>query len=180
MRVRKLTKPTADAFIVPTRANIRATKPLLSTISVYVLSGVFADEALEKFFGQYRQRSSGHFYIDAADIKAAVEAKNLHTLLKYDSTPHQSDGLACSSKICFDDDLLDIADTKDLITSNDNIKHKIVFLAGYFEHKFRFSLCVVEFADEYDNEFVAAFLENLNQGGLTIPKLLTVHFVYSA
>ena len=130
--------------------------------------------------GQARQRSGGNFYIDAVDTKAAAETKNLHALLKYDSTPQQSDDVACHSNVCIDDDSLDIADTEELITSNGTIKHKIVFLAGYLEHKFRSCLSVVENEDGYDDAIDSAFLQNLNRGGLTIPKLSTVHFVYSA
>ena len=117
----------------------------------YVLPGVFADVALEKFFGQARQCSGGNFHIDAVDIKAAAETKNLDALLKYDSTPQESDYVTCNSNICIDDDSLDIADTEELITSNDTIKHKIVFLAGYLEHKFRSCLSVVENEDGYDD-----------------------------
>ena len=104
----------------------------------YVLPGVFADEALEKFFGQARQRNGGNFYIKIVDIKAAAETKNLHALLKYESKPHNSNNVPCSSNIRIDDYHFDttIADTEDLVQSNDNIKHKIIFLAGYLKHKF--------------------------------------------
>ena len=96
-RVRKLTKPTADAFVVSTRANVQSAQlPLTEFNFSYALPGVFADEALEKFFGQARQCSGGNFYTDAVDIKATAtaETKNLHTPLKYDSTSQQPDDVA--------------------------------------------------------------------------------------
>ena len=179
--MRKLTKPTANVFFVSTRANVQSAQLLLTEFNFsYALPGVFAHEALEKFFGQARQCSGGNFYTDAVDIKATAtaETKNLHTPLKYDSTSQQPDDVACRSNICLDDDLFDIADTEELITSDATIKQKLVFLAGYLEPKFRSSLSVVEFVNEYNDEFDTAFLQNLDRGGLTV-KLSTIHFVDS-
>ena len=51
----------------------------------------------------------------------------------------------------------------------------IVFLPKYLEHKFWSPLSVVEFVDEYNDEFDTTFLENLSQDGLTTLKLFTVH-----
>ena len=138
-RTKNLTKQTAEAMVLSTRANIEAAEWLLTQHNfTYVLSGVFADEALEKFFGQARQRDGGNFYIDTVDIKAAAETKNLHALLKYESMPHKSNNVPCTSNIRIDDYHFDItiADTKELVQSNDSITHKIIFLAGYLKHKF--------------------------------------------
>ena len=134
---------------------------------------------LKKFFGQARQRSGGNFYIDVTDIKATAETKNLHSLLKYDSAPKQSDDVACNSSASCSSELLNIADTEDMLISNDSIKHKVVFLAGYLEHKFQSILSLYEIEDLCDDLIDSAFLQNLNRGGLTIPKLSTVHFVNS-
>ena len=141
-----------------------------------MLPGVFADEALEKFFGQARRRNGGNFYIDIVDIKAAAEIKNLHTLLKYESMPQKSNNVPCTSNICTDDYHFDItiSDTEDLVQSNHSIKHKIIFLAGYLEHKFRGK------SVETENHINSDFVTNLNRGGLTVPLLSTVPFVHSA
>lgn len=183
-RTQKLTKQTAEAMVLSTKANIEAATILLNQHNfTYVLPGVFADEALEKFFGQARQRSGGNFYIDVVDIKAAAKTKNLHALLANECTPHQSClDVFCPSNICIDDFLFDItiADTEDLVQSNDSIKHKIIFLAGYLEHKFQANIMSVETEDVDDHHINSEFLKNLNRGGLTIPLLSTVHFVHSA
>ena len=51
VRTQKLTKQTAYAFVLSTRANVQAAELLLTHHNFsYVLPGVFADEALEKFF----------------------------------------------------------------------------------------------------------------------------------
>ena len=134
-----------------------------------MLPGVFADEALKKLFGQARHCSGGNFYIDIVDIKAAAETKNIHALLNYDSTPQQHH-VPCTSNVCIDDDQFDIADTEEPIKSNDTIKHKIIFLAGYLEHKFRARMSSVETDDDEDT-IDSEFLTNLNRGGLTLPKL---------
>ena len=119
----------------------------------YVLPGVFADEALEKFFGQARQRSAGNFYIDVIDIKASAETKNLHTLLKYDSTPQPHSEVACTCSIHLEEDQFDItiSETECLVQSNDTMKHKVIFLAGYLEHKFRANISTAEAEDDDDN-----------------------------
>lgn len=149
---------------------------------IYVLLGAFADEALEKFFSQARQRSGGNFYIDIVDIKAAAKTKNLYALLKYESTPCESHDVPCTSNICIDDDQFDItiADTEDLVQSNDSVKHKCIFLAGYLEHKYRANILRIETENNDDHRINSEFLTNLNRGGLTVPLLSTVHFVHSA
>ena len=83
-RTKNLTKQTAETLVLFTRANIEAAEWLLTQHNfTYVLPGVFADEALEKFFGQARHRNGCNFYIDVVDIKVAAETKNLHAHLKY-------------------------------------------------------------------------------------------------
>ena len=126
------------------------------------------------------QTTQWRFYIDIVDIKAAAETKNLHALLKYESMPHKSNNVPCISNICIDDYYFDIAiaDSKDLVQYNDSIKHKIIFLAGYLEHKFRGKS--VETEDIDDHHIISDFVTNLNRGGLTVPLLSTVHFVHSA
>ncbi|XP_076823715.1 uncharacterized protein LOC143469759 [Clavelina lepadiformis] len=61
-RTQKFTNQTEEAFVLSTRANIEAAELLLTQHNfIYVLPGVFADEALEKFFGQARQRSGAGY-----------------------------------------------------------------------------------------------------------------------
>ena len=88
------------------------------------LLGVFADEALEKFFGQARQRSAGNFYIDVVDIKASAETMNLRALLKYDSTLQPHSDVPCTCSIHIEEDQFDItiSETEDFVQSNDTLK----------------------------------------------------------
>lgn len=126
--------------MLPARPNTQAAELLLTRHNfIHVLPGVFADEVLEKFFGQDRQRNGGNFYTGIVDITAAAETKNLHALLKYKSTPHQPHALPCTSVIFIDHYHFDIAvaDAKDLIQSYDSLKYVILFLDGHPEHKFR-------------------------------------------
>ena len=182
-RTQKLTKQTAEAFVLSTRANIEAAELLLTQHNFkYVLPGVFADDALEKFFGQARQRSGGNFYIDVVDIKAAAQSKNLHALLKYESTLHQFQHVPCTSDIYIEDDQFDItiADTEDLLQTSDTLKHKVIYLAGHLEHKFKANIVSAETEHENYHHINSEFLINLNRGGLTVPLLSTVHFIHSA
>ena len=105
---------------------------------------MFGKEALERFFGQARQRGAGNFYIDVVDIKAAAETKNLRALLKYDSTPQPHSDVPCTCSIHIGEDQFDITilDTED--QSNDTIKHIVIFLAGYLERKFRTNISTAE------------------------------------
>ena len=150
--------------------------------SHYVLPAVFSDDALEMFFGQARQRSGGNFYIDTVDITAAAQTKNLHALLKYDVISLQSHYLPCTSNINFDDDFdITMAETECLLQSNDIIKDKIIYLAGYLEHKFGANIGASFETEGEDNDPInSQFLTNLNRGGLSVPLISTVHFVYSA
>ena len=124
-RMQKILKQTAEALVLSTQANIEAAEWLLTQHNfTYVLPGVFADEALEKFFGQARQYNGGNFYIEIVDIKVTAETKNLHALLKYEPMLHKSNNVLCPSNIRIDDYYFDItiADTEDLVQSNDSIK----------------------------------------------------------
>ena len=75
-----------------------------------------------------------------------------------------------------------IADTEDLIKSDDNLKNKVIYIAGYLERKFRDKTSLeTEDENENENDLVnSEFLINLNRGGLTVPLLSTVHFVHSS
>ena len=59
-------------------------------------------------------------------------------------------------------------------------KHKVIFIAGYLERKFRTNISTAEAEDDDDNLTDSEFLTNLNRGGLTVPLISTVHFVHSA
>ena len=73
-RVKSLTQYTASAFKDSTIFNIEATKHLLENYSFeYILSAIFSQDPLEKFFGQARQRCGGNFYIDIADVLAVTK-----------------------------------------------------------------------------------------------------------
>ena len=61
----------------------------------FVLPGVFADEVLEKVFGNTRMRNAGNFYIDVIDFIASAKVVNLHALLKYDLLPSDNDAKGC-------------------------------------------------------------------------------------
>ena len=94
--------------------------------------------------------------------------------------PHKFNNVPYTFNIRIDDYHFDItiADTEDLVQSNDSIKHKIIFLAGYLEHKFRGKS--VETEDIDDHHINLNFVTNLNRGELTVLLLSTVHFVHSA
>ena len=62
-RILKLTKMTSEAFVVSTKTNIEAANLLLSEKGFeYVLPAIWADELLEKFFGQTVFRQLLHRY----------------------------------------------------------------------------------------------------------------------
>ena len=89
---------TSSAFISTIGTNIKAGLFLLSEMNFkYVSQAVFADEVLEKFFGQRRQRSGGNFYIDIGDVMASAKAFNLHNLLrnKISQNTHRPKDIAC-------------------------------------------------------------------------------------
>lgn len=187
-RCEKLTKFTADAFVVTTKFNIAAATELLRDHHFrYVLPAVFSQDPLEKFFGQARQRFGGNFYIDIGDVVAAAKVQRLHQLLKLDLIPNDDAQLTCSSCSATPDDqdlelLQDISsdDTDNLIESDDNLKHKVIFIAGYVTRKYDNHPARDDDNDEQEPRVSSAFMKQLNRGGLSIPKLSTVFFVHSA
>ena len=98
--------------------------------------------------------------------------------MKYDSTPQPHSEVPCTCSIHIEEDQFDftISETEDLVQSNDTIKHEVIFLAGYLEHKFRANISTAEAEDDDDNLTDSEFLTNLNRGGLTVPLISTVHF----
>jgi len=138
-RCRKLTTFTADAFVVKTKFSIAAASELLTDHHFsYVLPAVFSQYPLEKFFGQARQRFGGNFYIDISDVIAAAKVQRLHQLLKLDIIPNDDAQRICSSCTATPDEqdlkmLHDITtnDTENIIHSDDSLKYKIIFVAGF-------------------------------------------------
>lgn len=187
----KLTQQTAEAFTVSTRNNVDAAKLLLAENGFdYVLPAIFADETLEKFFGQARQRSGGNFYIDVVDIMATAKIANLHTLVKHDIMPESGSRVLVCDKNCSSflnpderSELIDEItpqDTQELLRSDAALKHKVVYLAGYLVHKYGGSSSMEDIMDGDDgNEVSSEFLDNLNRGGLSVPTMSTVFFVHN-
>lgn len=187
-RCRKLTKFTADAFLVTTRFNIAAaTELLINHHFRYVLSAVFSQDPLEKFFGQARQRFGGNFYIDIGDVLAAAKVQRLHQLLKLDIIPKDDSRRTCTMCTTTPDEqdlelLQDITtnDTQNLIESEDSQKHKIIFVAGYLTRKYEPKPASDDDDDVQGPRVSSEFITQLNRGGLSIPRLSTVYFVHSA
>ena len=181
-RVQKLTKPTGNAFITSTKFNMEAATFLLTEKNFeYVLPAIFADKVLEKFFGKTRQRNGGNFYIDVVDVLSAAKVTNLHTLLNYGIMPEKnvkSTGCKACEESINDDDVelihdVTLNETQSLLSSDETLKHKVVYIAGHLVHKFG------ELEVDTEDEISSEFLDVLNRGGLNMPALSTVHFVYS-
>ena len=145
----------------------------------YILSAIFSQDPLEKFFGQARQRCGGNFYIDIVDVLAVMKVQILHQLLKHDIMPDPCNSMKCPSctEQVHPDDIdivriLSLVDTQELLGTDDDLKHKAVYIAGYIAK---------QSADEYDAEECVSseFLDELDRGGLTLPTLSTVFFVQS-
>ena len=72
----------------------------------YVLSGVNADEPVEKFFGRARMRCGGNFYIDIVDVNAAARVVNLHALVQNDVMPleiNENHCVTCAEPVSFEE-----------------------------------------------------------------------------
>ena len=181
----KLTKITASAFIITKKTNIDAAYHLLAEMKFsYVLQAIFADEVLEKFFSQTWQRIGGNFYIDIGDITAVAKIVNIHNPVKNDLLPigkNESGYLIYMNSV--DDDDLEILhehteqDTQSLLDCDENnLKNKIVYVAGHLAHKCGKLLHNVEDDDDISTEY----LTELNWGGLHGPTLSIAFFVHSA
>ena len=155
----------------------------------YLFPSIFADEALERFFGKTRQRSGGNFYIDVVDIMAVGKIENLQTLIKHDIMPDSSFRVLecdqnCTTSINPEErseltDEITPQDTQELLRSDDTLKHKVVYLAGYLVHKYGDSTSM-KIIDDDGNEVSSEFLDNLYRGGLSVPTMSTVFFVHNA
>ena len=183
-RVLKLTNQTGTAFTITTRTNMESATALLNEYEFeYVLPAVFSDDAIEKFFGQARQRKGGNFYIDSTDILAAAKVVNLHALLKYDLFPVATSEYKClnCTQAVNEDHVemineFDIFQTQTLLSSSDSLKQKVVYIAGHLTHKYLTN------DDDDDDDYAVSteFLDNLNRGGLSLPKLSTTFFVHAS
>ena len=71
-------------------------------------------------------------------------------------------------------------DTENLTESNDNLKYKVIFIAGYVTHKYDNHPTIDDENDEQEPRVSSAFIQKLDRGALYIPKLSTVFFVRSA
>ena len=127
--MKKLTRFTADAFIVPTKCNIAASKHNFQ----YVLPAVFSQSPLENIFGQARQRKGGgaNFYIDICDVIAAANV-HPHQLIKYYVVPDET---MKTSRDLEHISILIINNTQSILESSDTLKHKIIYIGGFLMHK---------------------------------------------
>ena len=122
---------------------------------------------------------------------AAAKVTNLQTLLKHDIMPEYSSRVVdcdknCTSSINPDErseliDEITPQDTQELLRSDDALKHKVVYLAGYLVHKYGNSTSMEDIMDDEDgNKVSSEFLDHLNRGGLSVPTISTVFFVHNA
>jgi hypothetical protein len=141
---------------------------------------------LHQFVISARQRFGGNFYIDIGDVIAAAKVQRLHQLLKLDIIPKDDAQRTCSHCAAETDEedlelLQDVAtdDTEILIESNDSLKHKIIYVAGFLTRKYDTGPASDD-DDEQQLRVSSDFIQQLDRGGLSIPKLSTVFFVHSA
>ena len=78
-------------------------------------------------------------------------------------------------------------DTENLIHSDDSLKHKIIFIAGFLTRKYDTQAAsdtdddTQQLTDDTQELTVSSdFTRQLDRGGLSIPKLSTVYVVHSA
>jgi hypothetical protein len=174
--------------VVTTKFNLPAATELLSAHHFsYFLPAVFSQDPLEKFFGQARQRFGGNFYIDISDVMAAAKVQRLHQLLKLDIIPKYDAKRTCSECTAtpVEQDLEMLQDvttdeTENLIHSDDCLKHKIIFVAGFLTRKYDTQTASNNDDDAQELTVSSEFTQQLDRGGLSIPKLSTVFFVHSA
>lgn len=69
----------------------------------------------------------------------------------------QTRGYSCPANVCINNESFGIADTEELIASNDMIKYKIIFRQGYLEHTF-YGAMSIGIADSDKNTI---FFQNL-------------------
>ena len=141
---------------------------------------VFSQNPLEMYFGKGRQRNSGNFYIDIVDVIAAEKAQRTHQLIKYGITPQgeTTRPFTFCNAVVDEEDIemlheITIEDTQTLMNSNETLKQKIIYIAGFLAHKHGEP-------DTTQEKEETEFLSELNRGGLSLPTLYTVFFVHSS
>ena len=72
-RIKTLTSPAGEAFVVTTEINMSAQ---------INMSAVNSTDPAEKFFGQTRQRCGGGFYINTVNVMTVAKKQVLYKLLK--------------------------------------------------------------------------------------------------
>ena len=76
---------------------------------------------------------------------------------------------------------LTMSDTEELVKSNNNLKHKIIYIAGFLERKYKDLISDDNSETDVEgDDQTSDFLTNLNRGGLAIPRISTVFFVHSS
>ena len=63
------------------------------------------------------------------------------------------------------------------VSTNDTLKHKVVFIGGFLAHKHQNGHA----EDEVEDDMASSeFIEEFNRGGLSVPTMATAFFVHSA
>ena len=119
---------------------------------------------------------------------AAAKVQRLHQLLKRDIVPKDDAQRACSMCTATPDEPaleilhdITIEDTEILIDSDDSLKHKVIFVAGFLTRKYgKEQISDDDDCEAQDSQVLSEFTQQLDRGGLSMPKLSTVFFVHSA
>jgi hypothetical protein len=78
--------------------------------------------------------------------------------------------------------LLDVTTdvTVNLIQSDDSLKHKVIFVAGFLKRKYDKHSGSENSDDAEDLTVCSEFTQQLDRGSLSVPKLSTVYFVQTS
>ena len=109
--------------------------------------------------------------LDIGDVVAAAKVQRLHQLLKLDIIPNDDAQRTCSSCSATPDEqhlelMQDISsdDTENLTESNDNLKHKVIFIAGYVTRKYDNHPTIDDENDEQEPRVSSAFIQSWTEG----------------
>jgi len=117
--------------------------------------------------------------IDIGDVSAAAKVQRLHQLLKLDIIPKDDAQRTCSNCTTLNGQNLEMLNDI-FMQPDDSLKLKVIFVVGFLTHKYDAQLASDNDDDVQELTASSDFTQQLDRGGLSVPKLSIVCLVYSA
>ena len=179
IRMKQLTKDTANSLSHTCRALVDLSKHMLSTTHDYVLLGIYTTDYLEKAFGKLRQGSGGTYFITCQQVLEKLNIQKTKLLLRHDvnvSELNVEAGHHCDKcNYLMSTEAINVFDNVEALEKSLNIdvKEALIYIAGYITRKDKSGSGTFFYFDKF-----GMYQKEIDRGKLAVPCDAVVQWVF--